>query len=137
MFYLNNSVIQWVMTKTNFIRSTGISFAGESLIIWKLFFMQTRKNRKKSVGRVSDRSKGIEGKYSNYFEIGHNAFEFLIDFGQYYSGTEEAEHCVRIITSPFYAKALSETLCETLMRYEKAFGTIKSLKHKVNKDKVP
>jgi hypothetical protein len=27
-----------------------------------------------------------EGRYANYFQIGHNAFEFIIDFGQGYEG---------------------------------------------------
>jgi len=128
MSHLNKAIIQQVIAKSNLKSNCGISFADKFLNIWKLFFMQSRKIRKKNVGRVSGRFKKIEGKYANYFEIGHNAFEILIDFGQYYSGTEEAEHCVRIITSPIYAKALSETLCETLIIYEKAFGTIESLK---------
>jgi len=29
----------------------------------------------------------IEGRYANYFKVGHNAFEFVLDFGQYYPET--------------------------------------------------
>ncbi len=26
----------------------------------------------------------LEGRYANYFKVGYNAFEFLLDFGQFY-----------------------------------------------------
>lgn len=65
-----------------------------------------------------------EGRYANYFKVGHNAFEFVIDFGQYYSEAEKAELYTRIITSPCYAKCLYETLRKSIRQYEKAFGTI-------------
>jgi hypothetical protein len=66
----------------------------------------------------------IEGRYANYFKIGHNAFEFLLDFGQFYPESEQAQLHTRIITSPIYAKALFETLRESIARYEQAFGPI-------------
>ena len=75
-------------------------------------------------GRASLERKKIEGKYANYFKVGHNAFEFVIDFGQYYPGTEEAELCTRIITSPAYAKSLIETLQESIEQYEKNHGPV-------------
>ena len=68
--------------------------------------------------------KQIEGRYANYFKVGHNAFEFLLDFGQHYSENEEAELYIRIITSPSYAISLLETLKASIERYEKAFGAI-------------
>ncbi len=79
-------------------------------------------NRK---GKASQGGNKIEGKYANYFKVGHNAFEFVFDFGQHYSENEEAELYTRIITSPCYAKELLETLRESIERYEKSFGTIK------------
>ena len=30
----------------------------------------------------------LEGRYSNYFKVGHNAFEFVIDFSQFYTESE-------------------------------------------------
>jgi hypothetical protein len=67
---------------------------------------------------------GPEARYANYFQVGHNAFEFLLDFGQCYRhGPERLLH-TRIITGPAYAKALSRTLQESLARYEKAHGRI-------------
>ena len=67
----------------------------------------------------------LEGQYANYFKVGHNAYEFVIDFGQYYTESEEAELCTRVVTSPIYAKAFLETLCESIERYERTYGTIK------------
>ena len=66
----------------------------------------------------------LEGRYANYFKVGHNAYEFVIDFGQYYPETDQAELCTRIITSPAYAKSLLETLRESIERYEKSFKAI-------------
>ena len=65
-----------------------------------------------------------EGRYANYFQIGHNAFEFLFDFGQGYPEEQEAHFHTRIITGPVYALALFETLRESLGRYEQTFGAI-------------
>ncbi|MDL1982679.1 MAG: DUF3467 domain-containing protein [Deltaproteobacteria bacterium] len=66
----------------------------------------------------------LEGRYANYFKVGHNAFEFVLDFGQFYQGSEKAELCTRIVTSPVYANAFLETLRESIDRYERAFGVI-------------
>jgi len=66
----------------------------------------------------------LEGRYANYFKVGHNAVEFLLDFGQLYRESEKDQPHTRIITSPIYAKALLETLRESLDRYERAFGPI-------------
>lgn len=68
----------------------------------------------------------IEGRYANHFKVGHNAFEFVLDFGQLYPESEEAQLLTRIITSPIYAKALLETLRKSIERYEQAFGVIPS-----------
>lgn len=66
----------------------------------------------------------LEGRYANSFQIGHNAFEFLLDFGQVSPDCEEARFHTRIITGPVYAKALSELLRESIERYEHTFGAI-------------
>ena len=44
-----------------------------------------------------------EGRYANYFKIGHNAFEFVLDFGQLYPENGQEQIHTRIITSPIYA----------------------------------
>ena len=65
-----------------------------------------------------------EGRYANYFQVGHNAFEFLLDYGQCYPETKETQFHTRIIMNPAYAKALLDTLKESIEQYEKAFGPI-------------
>ena len=73
---------------------------------------------------VSQQGKKLEGRYSNYFKVGHNAFEFVLDFGQFYPENGDAKLHTRIITSPIYVKSLLGTLRESVERYEQAFGAI-------------
>jgi hypothetical protein len=60
-----------------------------------------------------------EARYANYFQVGHNAFEFLIEFGQ----QDEAGIHTRIYMSPQHARILSTLLLDTLHQYELEFGT--------------
>jgi hypothetical protein len=69
-----------------------------------------------------------EGRYANYFEVGHNAFEFVFNFGQKYDEDSAGVTHSRIITGPSYAKALYEMLGISLARYEKEFGALEPLK---------
>jgi|GEM_PF-873485 len=66
----------------------------------------------------------IEGRYANYFAIGHNAYEFIIDFGQFYMENGEARMHTRIVTGPFYAKALMDALRKSIKAYQQSFGPI-------------
>ena len=66
----------------------------------------------------------LEGRYANYFKVGYNAFEFVLDFGQFYPEGKEAQLHTRIITSPIYVKTLLELLRESIDRYEQTFGNI-------------
>ncbi len=66
----------------------------------------------------------FEGRYANYFKVGHNAFEFVIDFSQFYPESEEAQLHTRIVTSPVYAKALLKILQGAVNRYEQVLGEI-------------
>ena len=68
----------------------------------------------------------LEGRYANYFKVGHNAFEFVLDAGQFYPEGEEAQLCARIITPPIYAKTLLKTLRGAIEHYEQTFGVIPS-----------
>lgn len=73
----------------------------------------------------SSERQGDEGpaaRYANYFEIGHNAAEFILDFGQAYSSSEERQMHTRIVTSPLYTKALLRLLEKAVERYEKCTG---------------
>ena len=75
--------------------------------------------------REIDRSKVGEGRYSNYAEIGHNASEFVFDFGQVWFDGTPAGVYVRVVTSPDTAERLYELLNEALSQYRNAFGEIR------------
>ena len=64
----------------------------------------------------------LEGRYANYFKVGYNAFEFVLDFGQFYPENEKAQIHTRIVISPVYAKTLLKTLDESIGRYEQTFA---------------
>jgi hypothetical protein len=66
----------------------------------------------------------LEGRYANYFEIGHNAFEFLLDFGQCYFEEPDSRMHTRIVTSPMFAKRLADSLNQALAQYERTHGRI-------------
>ena len=62
-----------------------------------------------------------KGLYANYFEIGHTAFEFVLDFGQSYAGQQGVCH-TRIVTSPTYALVLLQTLSKAVEEFTERFG---------------
>lgn len=66
----------------------------------------------------------VEGRYANSFHVGHNAAEFVVDFGQYFPADAGEQMHTRIITNPAYAKALLAVLAESIEAYERAFGPI-------------
>ncbi len=66
----------------------------------------------------------IEGRYANFFQVGHTAFEFLIDFGQLYPDVRGEQFHTRIVTSPTYAKELLRLLRESIEQYERTYGQI-------------
>jgi hypothetical protein len=67
-----------------------------------------------------------ETPYANFFQIGHNAFEFLLEFGQ-----QEASIHTRIYVSPQHARMLADLLIESFREYETAFGPMRSFHEKV------
>jgi hypothetical protein len=69
-------------------------------------------------------SQKLEGRYANYFKIGYNAFEFVIDFGQYYSEDDKTELCTRIVTGPVYAKSFLKALQDSIETFEATYGNI-------------
>lgn len=66
----------------------------------------------------------LEGRYANYFKVGRNEFELIIECGQFYNDAPEPHLHTRIVTSPAYGKALMETLRDCLNEYEKEHGRI-------------
>lgn len=69
-------------------------------------------------------SKHLKGRYTNYFEVGHNAFEFLFDFGESYDEDSQVRFHTRIVTAPTYATVLLETLRGSIDHYQQSFGLI-------------
>jgi hypothetical protein len=65
-----------------------------------------------------------EGRYANLFHIGFNAFEFVIELGQRFAEDDADRIHTRIITNPWYARRLLETLGESLRDYERIHGVI-------------
>lgn len=68
-------------------------------------------------------NESVEGRYANYFVVGHNALEFLVDFGQMYGESRERIHS-RMVMSPQYARELLRVLHESVATYEREYGTI-------------
>lgn len=63
--------------------------------------------------------------YANQFEVGFNAFEFLLDFAQNYDSAEGVSLAhTRIVTAPAYAKVFRALLDRSIGDYEAAFGPI-------------
>jgi hypothetical protein len=61
-----------------------------------------------------------EGHYANFFQIGHNASEFLIEFGQQEAG-ERVFH-TRIYVRAKQARILADLMNSTLEQHERIFG---------------
>lgn len=53
-----------------------------------------------------------DARYANYFQIGYNAFEFLLEFGQH-----EGRIHTSIYVSPQHARMLSDLLLGALKEY--------------------
>jgi len=76
--------------------------------------------------RPENSGSDAEGRYANYFKAGHNAFEVILEFAQFYEGDAHPRVHTRIITSPAYARTFLEVLKESLEGYERVYGPIAS-----------
>ncbi|WP_321801916.1 MULTISPECIES: DUF3467 domain-containing protein [unclassified Burkholderia] len=56
--------------------------------------------------------------YANYFEVGHNAFEFLIDAGQVEPQSGNVQLMSRVAISPVHAKLLAQLLARAIAQFE-------------------
>jgi hypothetical protein len=65
--------------------------------------------------------------YANYCEVGHNALEFLIDFGQFRPETDAVCIHSRIVTGPLVAKLAARLLSDAVARFEASHGLIAEL----------
>lgn len=66
----------------------------------------------------------LTGTYSNHLRVGWNAFEFVLEFGQFREGDADAVSVTAIVTSPAFAKAFWRTLSDSIGSYEQQFGEI-------------
>jgi hypothetical protein len=64
-----------------------------------------------------------EQRYSNHLEVGFNAVEFLLRFGQARED-DPGSPVLEVVTNPTFAKAFSRTLAEAVQRYEARFGPV-------------
>jgi hypothetical protein len=69
---------------------------------------------------------GPEAHYSNYFQVGFNAFEVIVEFGQHHEGAKQPRIHTRIVAAPPYAQVLMGLLKNALAEYEQKFGPIAS-----------
>lgn len=65
--------------------------------------------------------------YANYFEVGHNAFEFLLDAGQVEPQSGEIQLLSRIAVSPVHAKLLAQLLNQSIAQFERLHQEIPDL----------
>ncbi len=65
--------------------------------------------------------------YANYFEVGHNAFEFLLDAGQVEPISGDIQLLSRIAVSPVHAKLLAHLLNQSIAQFEQAHQEIPDL----------
>lgn len=65
--------------------------------------------------------------YVNYFEVGHNRQEFLVELGQYRHDVDGVVIYTRIATHPTYAKLLAVLLDRAVREHESAHGPIGGL----------
>jgi hypothetical protein len=69
----------------------------------------------------------LDARYSNAFDVGFDAFEFVIDCTQRDPGDRDdaaTEPHTRIITTPAFAKELARVLRHSVDQYEARFGTL-------------
>jgi hypothetical protein len=85
-----------------------------------------------SILRANQRRKLPLARYANYFETSHNAFEFLIDFGQFQPESGSVQMYCRVAMGPTHAKLLSAVLRDALGQFEQEHGPIADLQVEEN-----
>jgi len=59
-----------------------------------------------------------DGKYANYFDVGVNVNELVIDFGQCYGHGDMPSVHTRIVTTPAYGRELLALLARSMMAFD-------------------
>lgn len=73
------------------------------------------------------RRRSLIAGYANYFEVGHNAFEFLIDFGQVDPQSGDVNFSSRIAVGPAQAKIFASLMEDAVRQFEDQHGAIPDL----------
>jgi hypothetical protein len=74
--------------------------------------------------------------YTNYFEVGHNAYEFLIDFGQYQPESASVRRHTRIVTGPSHVKLLAHMLDDAIAKHEAEHGPIAEIRDPIDPPEI-
>ena len=72
----------------------------------------------------SEDNGALKGVYADCFRIGHSAYKFVLDFGQFAPDGKEKCFHTRVITGPDTAKELVEAMGRFIKDYENQFGRI-------------
>lgn len=76
------------------------------------------KSEEEALLASSENDVELEGVYANTFQVGYNNYEFVLDFGQYFTGNTKDKFHTRIVTNPQYIEHLLKILDESLMNYK-------------------
>jgi hypothetical protein len=82
--------------------------------------MEVRLHEGRAMPNTPDGEESLEGRYTNYFQIGFNAYEFVLDFGLLYPPDAGRFH-TRIVTNSGVARDLSESLERSLRDHEREY----------------
>ena len=72
---------------------------------------------------ASDSDAGLEARYANYFKVGQNSTEFLLQFGQFHPGSDLV-WITRVVISPVFAKELLNLMIDAVNVHESQYGAI-------------
>jgi hypothetical protein len=78
-----------------------------------------REGARTTASQVTRAGSKLEARYVNFFQIGHNAAEFLLEFGQ-----KQGPIHRRIYMAPQYAQILSDLLVDALKSRSEQFEPI-------------
>ena len=103
--------------------------AGHARVRWRngraVLLPSRRWNQVSGMPKFDADASGLEGRYANYLQVGHNAFEVVFEFGQQYPHAAAAPTLhTRIITNPAYLKAFLVVLADALEAYQRSFGEL-------------
>jgi hypothetical protein len=76
---------------------------------------------------VQRRKKVPLARYVNFFEVSHNAVEFLLDFGQYQPEEQAVSVHSRMAFGPTHAKLLVAMLSQAMRDFEAQHGAVADL----------